>query len=183
MTNCRRQSIVSLCGHMYKKSSSSQNNMKSDHVLRLRQSMPLNISPISQLLFSPSHANDDNAPLYLFDLIYLFVFCFCSILSVDCLGLRKGECRPFIVDGLQVGVIRPDILKELTKFPEVFLIKNKDADKIVELNPAFRDYDERSEHVDRVLRQFRKDNVFITLKGWRDEVRPQHVLDENPIKY
>lgn len=85
-------------------------------------------------------------------------------------GLYKGDCRPFIVDGLQVGVIRPDILKELTKHPEVFLVKNKDADKIVELNPAFRDYDERSEHVDRVLRQFRKDNLFITLKGWRDEV-------------
>lgn len=67
-------------------------------------------------------------------------------------------------------MIRPDILKELTKHPEVFLTKNKDADKFVELNPAFRDYDERSEHVDRVLRQFRKDNVFITLKGWRDEV-------------
>ena len=41
---------------------------------------------------------------------------------------------------------------------------------IVELNPAFRDYTERSENVDKVLRQFKKDGTFVTLKGWREEV-------------
>lgn len=41
---------------------------------------------------------------------------------------------------------------------------------IVELNPAFRDYAERSENVDKVLRQFKKDGTFVTLKGWREEV-------------
>lgn len=41
---------------------------------------------------------------------------------------------------------------------------------IVELNPAFRDYAERSENVDKVLRQFKKDETFVTLKGWREEV-------------
>lgn len=86
-------------------------------------------------------------------------------------GLYNGECRPFIVDGLQVGVIRPDVLKELFKFPEVFVIKDNEKSKVVELNPAFRDYNERTEHVDRILRQFRKENVFLALKGWRDEVR------------
>lgn len=85
-------------------------------------------------------------------------------------GLYSGECRPFIVDGLQVGVIRPNVLKELFKFPEVFVIKDNEKSKVVELNPAFRDYDERTEHVDRILRQFRIENVFIALKGWRDEV-------------
>lgn len=48
--------------------------------------------------------------------------------------------------------------------------KNEKQQKIVELNPAFRDYKERSEKIDFVLRQFRCDNVFVTLKGWRDEV-------------
>lgn len=69
-----------------------------------------------------------------------------------------------------MGVIRPDILKELLRHPEVFVIKDKEKDRVVELNPAFRDYNERSENVDEVLRQFRKEDVFITLKGWRDEV-------------
>lgn len=86
------------------------------------------------------------------------------------LGLYSGECSPFVVDGLQVGVVRPDITKELLRYPEVFAIKEKPNNRFIELNPAFRDYNERSEHVDHVLRQFRKDNVFITLKGWRDEV-------------
>lgn len=74
------------------------------------------------------------------------------------------------MDGLQVGVIRPDVLKELFKYPEVFVIKDNEKSKLVELNPAFRDYNERTEHVDRVLRKFRQENVFIALKGWRDEV-------------
>lgn len=74
------------------------------------------------------------------------------------------------MDGLQVGVVRPDVLKELFKYPEVFVIKDKEKSKVVELNPAFRDYNERTEQVDRVLRQFRQDDVFFPLKGWRDEV-------------
>lgn len=85
-------------------------------------------------------------------------------------GLHRGDCRPFIVDGEQVGVIRPDVLKQLFKYPEVFCIRDKDNAKVVELNPAFRDYNEKSENVDRVLRQFRNDGIFVTLKGWRDEV-------------
>lgn len=40
----------------------------------------------------------------------------------------------------------------------------------VELNPAFRDYEERSSKVDRVLRELRAEDAFIALKGWRDEV-------------
>lgn len=81
-----------------------------------------------------------------------------------------------MVDGLQVGVIRPDVLKQLFRYPEVFVIQdNEKASKVVELNPAFRDYNERTEHVDRVLRQLRQDNVFIALKGWRDEVSSQQI--------
>lgn len=41
---------------------------------------------------------------------------------------------------------------------------------IVELNPAFRDYSERSEKVDKVLRDLRAKGLFSALKGWREEV-------------
>lgn len=51
-------------------------------------------------------------------------------------------------------------------FLQVFLISSG----CVELNPAFRDYEERSNRVDKVLRELRAENAFITLKGWRDEV-------------
>lgn len=102
-------------------------------------------------------------------LILISVF-FCFFLFGILVGLYNGECRPFVVDGLQVGVIRKNVLKELFKYPEVFVIKDNAKSKVVELNPAFRDYNERTEHVDRVLRQFRQDDVFVALKGWRDEV-------------
>lgn len=52
----------------------------------------------------------------------------------------------------------------------MFRIDKNEMQDIVELNPAFRDYAERSENVDKVLRQFKKDGTFVTLKGWREEV-------------
>lgn len=45
----------------------------------------------------------------------------------------------------------------------------------VELNPAFRDYQERSVQIDKVLRELRAKNAFVTLKGWRDEVWPYYI--------
>lgn len=91
-------------------------------------------------------------------------------------GLSKGDCRPFVVDGKQVGVIRPDVLRQLALHPEVFCLRSSantttaSSQEVVELNPAFRDYAERSSRVDEVLRKFRADQTFVTLKGWRDEV-------------
>ncbi|GBP42013.1 Uncharacterized protein YJR142W [Eumeta japonica] len=48
---------------------------------------------------------------------------------------------------------------------QVFLISGK----YVELNPAFRDYKERTSKVADVLQHLRKENEICALKGWRDE--------------
>lgn len=40
----------------------------------------------------------------------------------------------------------------------------------VELNPAFRDYKERTSKVADMLLKLRKEDEIIALKGWRDEV-------------
>ncbi|CAG9862395.1 unnamed protein product [Phyllotreta striolata] len=80
-------------------------------------------------------------------------------------GLGCPEYKPFFVEGYQVGLVRPDVMKQLLKYPEVFMV----GPSGVELNPAFRDYEERSNQVDKVLKELRKENVFIALKGWRDE--------------
>ncbi|XP_045764390.1 uncharacterized protein YJR142W [Maniola jurtina] len=80
-------------------------------------------------------------------------------------GLHQGICKPFMVAGHQVGLIRPDVLKYLQRFPEVFRITGK----YVELNPAFRDYQERTSKVAEVLDSLRKENEICALKGWRDE--------------
>ncbi|XP_044755640.1 nudix hydrolase 24, chloroplastic-like isoform X2 [Coccinella septempunctata] len=80
-------------------------------------------------------------------------------------GLATGECKPFIVEGIQVGLIRPDVLQQLLNFPEVFSVTSE----YVELNPAFRNYEERTIKVDEVLRKLHSDQKFVTLKGWRNE--------------
>ncbi|KAF9814046.1 hypothetical protein SFRURICE_004393 [Spodoptera frugiperda] len=90
----------------------------------------------------------------------LFAYIFCIVQ-----GLHQGVCKPFIVAGYQVGLIRPDVMKYLIRFPEVFRITGK----YVELNPAFRDYKERSTKIADVLQNLRKENDICALKGWRDE--------------
>ncbi|XP_058126206.1 uncharacterized protein LOC131287857 [Anopheles ziemanni] len=86
-------------------------------------------------------------------------------------GLLKGDCRPFVVDGHQVGLVSQNVIEQLLKYPEVFHIRAPEHGKqnIVELNPAFRDYNTRSQQVDRILREFREQGMFVALKGWRDE--------------
>lgn len=39
----------------------------------------------------------------------------------------------------------------------------------MQLNPAFRDYSERSARVEEVLREWRAGEKFVTLRGWREE--------------
>ncbi|XP_053602269.1 uncharacterized protein LOC128670546 [Plodia interpunctella] len=80
-------------------------------------------------------------------------------------GLHQGTCVPFLVTGRQVGLIRSDVMKHLQRFPEVFSIN----DKYVELNPAFRDYEERTSKVAEILNKLRIENEICALKGWRNE--------------
>lgn len=112
--------------------------------------------------------------------------------------------HPFIICGQQVGFIRPEILKELLNFPEVFFVhdvpKNSELEfevnltgfkvfkfnrflspqTIVELNPAYRNYSERSEKVDEMLREMRAKGLFPeALLGWRDEC--YEVLNQNNV--
>ncbi|XP_023288246.1 uncharacterized protein YJR142W [Orussus abietinus] len=87
--------------------------------------------------------------------------CNCFYLS----GFHSGDYRAFVVDGQQIGLIRPDVLKELLNYPQVFQVQPE----YVQLNPAFRHYAERSARVDEVLREWRAGGKFITLLGWRDE--------------
>lgn len=42
-----------------------------------------------------------------------------SLKSSTCLGFHAGECRAFVVDGQQVGLVRPDVMKELLNYPQV----------------------------------------------------------------
>lgn len=61
---------------------------------------------------------------------------------------------------------------ELLRYPEVFIVRPDS----VELNPAFRDFDERTARVEEVLQECRANNTFVTLKGWRNEVSTKQFL-------
>lgn len=80
-------------------------------------------------------------------------------------GFHTGECRAFVVDGQQIGLVRPDVIRELVNYPQVFQVHPE----YVQLNPAFRDYAERSARVEEVLREWKAGEKFITLRGWREE--------------
>lgn len=77
---------------------------------------------------------------------------------------RRHETPPQISRGAQFVIPISDIL--LYYEFQVFHVTSD----FVELNPAFRDFQERTDKVDQVMKQLRADNVFLTLNGWRNEV-------------
>lgn len=97
--------------------------------------------------------------------------------------LSKKQCHPFIVDGMLVGLIRPDIYKHLLDYKDVFNFHPapqasssstfpQDDYRVgaVELCRQYKSYEERTNVVDRVLRELREKRCLVALKGWRDEV-------------
>lgn len=44
-----------------------------------------------------------------------------SCVNTWSIGFHAGECRAFVVDGQQVGLVRPDVMKEILNYPQVSL--------------------------------------------------------------
>ena len=86
---------------------------------------------------------------------------------VFCLGDLQS-CRPFFVGDKQVGLVQPNVLEAIRRHPEAFWEDPLSGN--VWLNPSLKTYDERSERIDSVLRRWKEESLFITLKGWREEV-------------
>lgn len=86
--------------------------------------------------------------------------------------------KPFFVDERQVGLVRPDVLEHLVKYPRVFVV-TKDR---VELHPTLLTYEERTARVDDVLQDLRRQKCLRRLLGWRNEcyeVRPN--FEDTPL--
>ncbi|KAL1464307.1 hypothetical protein WDU94_003965 [Cyamophila willieti] len=81
-------------------------------------------------------------------------------------GFQSNEYLPFVIDGHQVGLIKPEVKKHLLSYPDIFTFQ---VNNTVHLNPSFHTYEARSKCLDQVLRELRTKNVFVALKGWRDE--------------
>ncbi|EDO49598.1 predicted protein [Nematostella vectensis] len=86
-------------------------------------------------------------------------------------GSSKVHCKPFVVDGITVGTILPNVLTQIRKYPDIFaVIKTTDSDEHVTLVPSLLTFEERTQKVNEVVQEFRKKDLFVTLRGWRDEM-------------
>ena len=77
------------------------------------------------------------------------------------------HCRPFLVCGKQVGVMQARVVEAACRHPDVFQM---DSSGMISMHPALTTYEERSARINHVLSQWKEERLFVTLKGWRNEV-------------
>lgn len=53
----------------------------------------------------------------------------------------KGDCRPFVVDGHQVGLVSQNVIEQLLKYPEVFHVRAPEHGKQVRAYQGRERYD------------------------------------------
>ncbi|XP_041460309.1 nudix hydrolase 20, chloroplastic-like isoform X2 [Lytechinus variegatus] len=80
-------------------------------------------------------------------------------------GEKKLRYLPFMVDGVQVGIIPPKMVETLASQPDIFELKNNQ----VHLSSTLSTYAERTARVGEFLSTCRESVDFITLQGWRNE--------------
>jgi hypothetical protein len=81
------------------------------------------------------------------------------------LFFSRDSYKPFRVDGIQIGLIVPDVREELANYPNVFMI----TDTEVTFNNKLRTFLDRSEALKSVLLELRSKDRFVSLRGWRNE--------------
>ncbi len=65
-------------------------------------------------------------------------------------------------------MMQPRVLEAALRHPDVFQLDSSSGN--VMLHPSLASYEERSAKMHLVLTQWRDESLFITLKGWRNEV-------------
>ena len=76
-----------------------------------------------------------------------------------------GSCLPLHCDGVQVGLVSPEVVTQLQRFPTVFSV----SPTSVTFADSLRCPDSRSAALEATLQQLRSEDVFPVLRGWRDE--------------
>ena len=81
----------------------------------------------------------------------------------------KKICYHFMVKNQLIGYIRPNVLKILRQFYGKYFIFN-DENKLVMFETVYDlDYNSRTDVLDEVLKHMKEKELFLCLKGWRDE--------------
>ncbi|KAM9856116.1 thiamine pyrophosphokinase 2 [Aulostomus maculatus] len=81
-------------------------------------------------------------------------------------GSSHASCLRFEVNGTQVGWIPPHVASLLSRYADVF---RPSLGGVVSLCHGLDSYETRSEAVDNVLKDLRREDSLACLKGWRDE--------------
>ncbi|KAK3741579.1 hypothetical protein QZH41_012520 [Actinostola sp. cb2023] len=86
-------------------------------------------------------------------------------------GSSEKDSRPFLVDGVRVGTIPPFVLSHLRSHPDVFKVVTKHDGNVdhVTFTTELKTFEDRSRRVGEVMQDFRKNDLFVTLRGWRNE--------------
>ena len=97
----------------------------------------------------------------------------CTCIPFIRTGSQHGRCVPFIVAGEQVGLVPEKVVAELIHYPDVFTLEMSSPGGVgcVQFAAPLHDYKTRSNAIASMLKVMRKANTFLTLDGWRDEVR------------
>ena len=77
----------------------------------------------------------------------------------------SGSCLPFRCDNVQVGLVSPEVVTQLQRFPTVFSV----SPTSVTFADSLRCPDSRSAALEATLQQLRSEDVFPILRGWRGE--------------
>ena len=78
-----------------------------------------------------------------------------------------------MLDDCQIGLVSPDVIKELSKFKDIFIIAKdllSGKSKFVTFALSLKERKDRSQKMACVLRDLKDREVFTTLAGWRNEV-------------
>lgn len=78
----------------------------------------------------------------------------------------RNLCLPFMVNNSQVGYISPKVVLLLQNYPNVFEISSSH----VKFTSKLTTYESRSKAIANVLEELRKNDSYISLKLWRDEL-------------
>ncbi|XP_022107256.1 nudix hydrolase 20, chloroplastic-like isoform X1 [Acanthaster planci] len=88
-------------------------------------------------------------------------------------GSSREVCKPFFVADRQVGYVTPKVLQYLQDRPDVIHI-TRDAGtndvQRVSLSSSLTTFEERTTKMAELLQEMRKLDVFVTLRGWRNEM-------------
>ncbi|KAK2722861.1 hypothetical protein QYM36_003157, partial [Artemia franciscana] len=75
------------------------------------------------------------------------------------------NCLPFVIEGRQIGLILQNVLEAMKNHRDVFVIERE----YVSICGSLNSYVVRSNALAKVLESWRKQEEFVTLKGWRNE--------------